>query len=194
MSAVNQDYTVNSGETFLRVFRLGIAPLVSKPVTGVTKAAPPVITAVAHGMVDGWPAVVVSAGGMTQINAANYPPRGSDWHQATFVDSDHVNFNDVNSADYSAYTSGGFLVYPTPFNLTSATGVFTVFDNPAHTGTPLLTITTAPGLVLDNTTKTITVKFATAALSWATGYYELLITDSVSVVRELITGVITIAP
>lgn len=194
MTAATQNFDVNAGETFLKAFRYGTKPLVTKAITMITQAAPPQVTAAGHGLVAGWPAAVVSAQGMTQINSPHYPPRSSDWTSVTIIDGSNVTLDDVNSSDFTAYSSGGFLVYPTPVDLTSMTGSFSVFDNPEHTGTPLLTETTAPGLVFDNTAKKITVQFETAALGWTTGYFELVVIDSASVKRELINGVINILP
>lgn len=194
MSAPNQDYSVNAGEMFLRTFRYATTPLIAKAITGIQQAASPTITATGHGLVDGWPAAVVSAKGMTQINSANYPPRAADWHQATFVDANTVQFNDVNSADYGAYTSGGYLIYPTPVSLIGMTAVFNVFDNPNHTGTPLVALTSGSGVTLTDGTKTIVVKFPTVGVTWTAGYYELIVTDAASIPRELVNGIISILP
>jgi hypothetical protein len=198
MSFLGQyNYTVNAGETWQPVLRWATSAIISKPITGITKSSPATITATAHGAPDGWPVAVVSAGGMTQINATKFPPAGPDWKQATVLDVNTVALNKVNSGDWTPYTLGGFLVYYTPGDLsTIPTAVFSVYDNPQHTGTPLLTLAIGANLVLNNVTKTITVTVQTAGLAWTTGYYELLITNNSApaVTLELINGVITIAP
>jgi len=194
MSNLNrQDFTVGAGETFQPILRWGSEVFLSKPITAISQAAPVVVTAVGHGIPDGWRVAVVSAKGMTQINAQNFPPTGTDWHKATVLTADTIQLNKVNSADYAAYTSGGFLVYNTPVALAGMTGVMTIRDAPL-TGTVLATLTSSPaaGLTLNDTTKQILPVLATAALTWAVGYYDLELTDSGGKVVQLLTGTITI--
>ena len=154
--------------------------------------APAVVTAVGHGVVAGWQVAVVSAKGMTQINASRFPPSGTDWHPAAILTADTLQLADVNSADYAAYLSGGFLVYNTPVTLTGMTARLIIRDAPV-TGNILVTLTEISGITLDNTAKTITPKLATAALTWTVGYYDLELTDSLGVVTQLLTGTISIS-
>jgi hypothetical protein len=194
MSCQNkQDFCIGAGETFQPVLRWGSEVLISKPITAISQAAPAVVTAVGHAVPDGWRVAVVSAKGMTQINAENFPPRGTDWQKATVLTVDTVQLNKVNSADYAAYSSGGFLVYNTPVTLAGMTGVFTIRDAPL-TGTVLATLTSSPaaGLTLNDTTKQILPVLATAALTWTTGYYDLELTDTGGKITQLLSGVITI--
>lgn len=188
------DFCVRAGTTFAPVFQCGTDVLVTVPITAITKAAPPVITAAAHGMPDAWEAAVVSAGGMTRINANTYPPRGRDWKRARAASINTVEFIDCNSADYAAYTSGGFLVYSTPMVLTGVTAVMTIRDEPL-TGTVLATLTSSPaaGLTIDASAKTITASLATAALTWSVGYYDLELTDATGRITQPATGTITIS-
>lgn len=190
---MSYDYNIFAGATWNPVFRYASSTLVSKAITGITKAAPMVVTAVGHSLPDGWPAAVVSAGGMTQANATRYPPQGLDWKAGTVLTTDTVAFNKVNSSDYTAYTSGGFLVYYTPADLSTVTAcVLNIYDNPEHTGTPLATLSIGSGIALDNVAKTITGTLATAALTWTTGYYELLVTLATGRIVQLLKGTITI--
>lgn len=195
MSCQNtQNFCVGAGETFQPILRWGSEVLLSKPITAITQAAPVVVTAVGHGVPDGWRVAVVSAKGMTQINAQNFPPVGNDWQKATVLTADTVQLNKVNSADFAAYTSGGFLVYNTPVTLAGMTGVFTIRDAPI-TGAVLATLTSSPaaGLTLNDTTKQILPVLSTAALTWNTGYYDLEMTDAGGKVTQLLTGTITIS-
>ncbi len=187
------DFCVRAGATFVAVFQCGTDELTTVPITAITAAAPPVITAAAHGMPDDWEAAVASARGMTRINTENYPPRGRDWKRARSTSANTVALSDCNSADYAAYTSGGFLVFSTPKSLTGATAVMTIRDAPL-TGTVLATLTSsaAAGLVISTTLHTITASLATAALTWTTGYYDLELTDSAGVITQPATGSITI--
>lgn len=193
MSCANTfDFCIATGETFDPVFRWGTSDLTSKPITGISQAAPAVVTAVGHGAPNGWPVAVVSAKGMTEINAKNYPPVATDYIQASTVDADNLKLTTVNSADYSAYTSGGFLIYQTPADLSAATASFRVWETADRLGTPLLTLTVGSGITLDNTNKTISILQSTSALAWSLGYYALDLTVG-SVDTRLSEGKITIS-
>ena len=193
MSCQNKkDFCIGAGETFQPVLRWGSSTLTSKAITAISQAAPVVVTAIGHGVVAGWQVAVVSAKGMTQINAGKFPPSGADWHPAAILTADTLQLADVNSADYTTYLSGGFLVYNTPVILTGMTTRMVIRDAPV-TGTILATLTEISGITLDNTAKTITPKLATAALTWTTGYYDLELTDTLGVVTQLLTGTISIS-
>lgn len=186
-----QDFCVAAGETFLPVIRWALSTLDSYAITSITQAAPAVITMNSHSIPDGWPVAIVSARGMTQINGKHYPPTRSDMHFATYVSGTQIRLNDVNSADYNAYTSGGFVVCNTPVDMTGATARMRIYDAPAG-GTLLLTLTQASGITINNTDRTIRPRIETAAVTWTTGYYDLEMTDAGGVVTQLLAGVITI--
>jgi hypothetical protein len=167
--------------------------LTTKAITGISQSAPAQVTAVAHGLVTGWRAAVVSAKGMSQINVDNYPPKESDWSIVSLVDVDNVTLDDVNSSDFTAYTSGGYLVYLTPFDLVGATAIMTLRSSP-QTGTVLKTLTSSPvaGIVVDDASKVIEVEFATAAETWEFAYFDLEVTLSTGRIVEIATGTISI--
>lgn len=191
MSCQQSDLSICKGETFVRTFRWGVEPYVLKPITSISAAAPVVIVAPAHGAVDGWSVAVTGARGMTEINAKRYPPTASDWKAATRVDANTLSLNSVDSSGFSAHEAGsGFLVYATPVDLAGATALFAVYDNPEMTGTPLLSLSSAPGVLIDNTAKTIAVQFETSALSWDQGYYKLAVTIA-AITRHVLEGVIS---
>lgn len=192
MSCEERDFTVQAGETWHPTLRWGSGVLTTAAITAITMAAPAAITATGHGVPNGWPVAVTGVEGMTQINATRYPPQGSDLHSATRVDANTLTLNDVSTAGYSAYTSGGFVVYDTPKDLTGITFTLTIYDNPEHTGTALNTLTSPTDITIDSTLKTITPLLQTAALTWEAGYYRLLATELSGVVTELLRGTITI--
>ena len=193
MSCCNRkDFCLSTGETFRPIFRWALETIDSKAITAITRAAPVVVTAVAHGLPEGWPCAVVGAQGMSQINAERYPPRVNDWHKGTPLTADTVQLNSVSSTDYTAYTSGGFLVYHRPAELAGVTATFKVWATPEHTGTPLVSLTELAGITVDNSTKTIIPMFQTEGETWTTGYYELAVTDPNDVVTTLVEGVITL--
>lgn len=187
-----QNFCVGAGATFHPIIRWGTDVLVSRPITAITQAAPAVVTAVAHGLPAGWEAAVVSAKGMTQINATRYPPSGDDWTEAIALGVDTVSLSKINSADMSAYTSGGFLVYSTPGLVAGMSATMTFWDVATKDDTPLLVLTSTSGIVLDFALMTITPKINTAGLAWNTAYYDLDVTDTGGIVTQVATGVFTI--
>jgi len=138
--------TVVQGNTFSQVVRWETVPFVFKPITDISRSAPVVITAAAHGIPDGWRAAVVSAGGMTKINATHFPVRGSDLKTVTVLSADSVALHDINSTAYTAYTSGGYLVYYTPVSLSGYTARMTIKDRVG--GTVLATLTSDTGEIV----------------------------------------------
>lgn len=53
--AAQQDLIITRGKTFTLVIRWGTEPIVYKAITAIQQSAPVRITAVGHGLVDGWP-------------------------------------------------------------------------------------------------------------------------------------------
>jgi hypothetical protein len=125
---MSTDLIIQQGKTFSQVLRWETQPVVYKAITAINQAAPTKITAVGHGVPDGWRIAVVSVKGMTQLNSKNTPPRSTDYHQATVVDVDNISLNDTNSSDYSTYSSGGYVMYNTPADLTGFTARMTIKD------------------------------------------------------------------
>jgi hypothetical protein len=188
----NQDFYVNAGATFHPTVRWGSDQLSAVPVQAIAQAAPAVITAPGHNVPPGWPVAVVSAQGMPQINATRYPPQGSDWRRATVLDAARVSLNSVNSADFTEYTTGGFLVYNAPMPLVGVAAHMAIYDNPDRTGVPIATLTTGSGITVDSMAMTIIPELQTAGLTWRIGYYELDMTDAAGIVTRILTGTITI--
>lgn len=191
MSTDRRDFTVAAGETFLPTIRWATEQVAGKAISAISQTAPAVVTAVGHSVSVGWPVAIVSAKGMTQINASRYPPKANDWHSATVLTADTIKLNDVNSADFTAYLSGGFLVYQIPMSLVGVTARLVISDAPTG-GTVLATLTQLAGITLSTTDFTIIPRLETAALTWTTGYYDLELTDATGIITQLLSGVIAI--
>lgn len=190
----NIDYCIDVGETFDPIIRWSSDALISIAITNITQAAPAVVTAPAHGAPEGWRVAVVSAKGMTQVNAKDFPPIDDELVVCDVLTVNTLALTTVNSADFSTYTSSGWLVYFSPVDLTGVTGTFRVWDNPNRTGTPLITKSVGSGITLDNVAKTITLLLGptdTAGTAWTTGYYAL---DMIAAgeTSRLLKGVLTI--
>lgn len=188
---VKLNLKIYQGSTFKQVLRWESATKVYAPITGISKAAPMVVTAVAHGAPLGWRARIVNAGGMKEANLLDY-------QTITDKTSDTVTFNQVNSLAYTAYTSGGVLEYNQPVNLASYTARMQIREKLDSTDYILSLTTENGGIVLDNTLKTITIVIqdeATALLTFKSAVYDLelisggevtqLTTGSVSLVKEV---------
>jgi hypothetical protein len=187
-----QNFCVGIGATFHPVIRWGTDVLISKPISAISQSAPAVVTANNHGIPDGWQAAVVSALGMTQINATRYPPSGNDWDEVSVIDANNVALVDTNSANATVYASGGFLVYSTPGLQAGMTATMSFYDPTTPTGTPLLTLTSGSGITLDFTGKTINPLLATAGLLWNSAYFRLDVTDTSGIVTQIMDGILTI--
>jgi hypothetical protein len=194
MSCQNSDLQIKKGKTFRRVLRWEVMPIVYKAITEIGKVAPVSITAVGHGIPDGWRATVESAKGMDEINARSKPPAQSDYHKATVVDADTVEFNDVNAASFSDYRGGGYLRYNTPADMAGFTARLVVKDTIG--GTVLLELTTENGgIEIDNTAKTITLLVEaadSAEFEFEAGVYELEMISAGSEVTSLVSGNVTV--
>lgn len=163
--------TITKGKTFTYVLRPGTERVVYRNITGISRAGPCVVTAPAHGLVEGWPFRIANAGGMSEINSANraMAPDGG-WFQATVLTADTIEINAVNSAGYAAYTTGGQIEYPQPLDLAAFSAARMQIRADPDAEDILLELTTANNRILfDNAAKTITLKLLdtiTAALDW----------------------------
>lgn len=189
------DIIIRKGETWSRTIRWESAPWVYTPITAITKAAPMVVTAASHGLVTGWRAAILSAGGMRQANSKNTPPRASDMRKVTFVGSTQVNFNDVDSSSFTTYTSGGYLASLTPVSLASFTARMQIRAT-ADATTTLDSLVSPTDIVLDDTNHTITVTISatdTAAYTFTSAVYDLELVSAGGVVTRLLEGSVTIS-
>lgn len=194
MAAKKLNLVIRQGETFQRIIRWEMPPYIYRPITAITKAGPASITATSHGLATGWRVAVVSVQGMTEINAVNNPPRESEFKQVTYVDANTVTLNTVNSAEYSTYTSGGYLQFYTPVDLTSYTARMDIKNKVG--GTELLTLTDGNArIILNNTDHTITLTITAAdteILTFKTGVYDLELVAPTGTVTTLFTGNVSV--
>lgn len=167
---------LKQGDSHALVLRIETDPIIYKTITAIAQSAPLRITAVGHGIINGQNAAVTNVKGMTEINGTANDLQSADWHPATVVDPDTVEFNDVNGAGFKAYVSGGVLQYNTLMSLTGWDARLQV-RNKKGGDDILLEMTTANGLLaLDTTLRTVTIYFDAIDLTdiaWKKGYYDL---------------------
>lgn len=197
MPATTKDLTIRKGETFEQVFRWETEPFIVKPITAITRGVSVRITAPGHGLVNGWRVAVVSAQGLTVLNARNNPPADDeDFRRATVIDADTIEFNGLSTADEKKpYTSGGALVYFTPHDLAGYTARMSIKDKPGGTLViPQLTTDANGGIVIDDSAKTIGVTISAtqaAAIAKKAGVYDLELESPTGVVTAIFAGSIT---
>ena len=189
------DLNILVGKTFSVSFRWARSPVVYKPITGVVSTTPLRLTAPAHGIPDGWPAAIVSTVGLDEIRATNNPPRGFEYLQATVVDADTIEFNQVNAASYVPYVSGGFLQYYTPIDLTGYTARMQIRDD--FGGAAIISLASPTQIVLDTATSTITVSIdavTTGAVLSDQGVYDLEAVSPTGEVSRIAYGAVIFSP
>jgi hypothetical protein len=143
MLPVKKNLTILQGKTFTLPVKWETEPIVYKAISGITQAAPCIVDCTTHGVPDGWRVAIVSAKGMTQINAENDPPRDSDYVVATKIDVDTLELNSVNSSAYRAWTSGGYVQYNTPKDLSGYSARMSIKNKLSDTTADLWEDTTA---------------------------------------------------
>lgn len=204
--ADTRDIPITQGKTLSLVIRWESEPIIRKAITAISLASgAPRLTVVGHGLTSGWRCAVTRAKGMPQINAQNYPLRESDYHPATVIDNDTVEFNDVtpvddNGKEWPAYVSGGFLEWYSPVDLTGQTARMKIKDKVGGT----VLASTEPGdaplnvlsIAIDNAAKTITLTIAatdTDDFAWKTGVYDLEMVSATGVVVAIMAGKVLVS-
>lgn len=169
---------IYQGSTFKEILRWESATKAYAPITGITKAAPMVVTSTAHGIPAGWRVKITSVAGMTDINS-------TETYQTVSVSATNtITFNDVNSLGFKDYVSGGVLEYNVPNNLLAVTARMQIRAKLDST-TFLDELTTENGKILvDNTAKTITILLSdtvTSAYTFSSAVYsmELIVSGEV---------------
>lgn len=189
MAPTKKNLKIYQGSTFSEVIRWESATKVYKTITGITKAAPMVVTAVGHGMVAGWRAKISNVTGMKEVNTDEYI-------QATSVTNDTLTFNSINAAGYTTYVSGGILEYNEPVNLSGYTAKMQIRSS-VSSATVLLELTTENSRIsmdiVNNIIQLTIPATVTETLTFKTGVYSLELISGATV-TPLMYGNITVEP
>ncbi len=183
------NFKIYQGSTFKEVLRWESSTKAYAPITGITKAAPMVVTAAAHGIPAGWRVKITNVAGMTDINSAD------NYHTATTVATNTLTFNDINSLGYKDYVSGGVLEYNTPVDLTGFTARMQIRAKLEDTVVIHELTTENAGIVLDNVAKTIELYISatnTALFTFNTAVYSLELVSSGGIVTPFFNGTISL--
>jgi hypothetical protein len=187
-SPAKLNLTIYQGSTFSEVLRWESPTKVYKNITGITQAAPAVVTSTSHGIPDSWRVKITNVVGMKEINSSD------TYRKATLLSANTIELNEINAAGYTAYSSGGIIEYNLPVDLTGYTARMQIRAKLEDT-TVLLELTTENGRIsINNTTKTISLTISatdTAAITWLTGVYSLELVNG-GVVSTLIAGNVSV--
>lgn len=167
---------IYQGSTFRQILRWESSTKVYVPITGISKSAPMVVTAPAHGMPVGWRAKITNAGGMKEVNTLDY-------NIGTSVATNTVTFNQVNSLGFTTYTTGGVLEYNQPTPLNNLTARMQIREKVTSTSFIHEMTTQNGGIIFDNTNKTITLLInsaTTTGFNFNTAIYLLEFQDTSS--------------
>ena len=177
------------GATFKEVLRWESSTKAYAPITGITKAAPMVITSVAHGIPVGWRGKVTNVVGMKEVNSTEV------YHTITDTAANTLTINAVNSLGFTDYTSGGVFEYNVPTSLSGKTGRMQIRSKLEDTEVILELTTENGGIIIDNILKTITIVISatvSASLTFTSAVYSLELIEG-SEVTPFIYGSITLS-
>lgn len=192
MQPAKINYKIYQGSTFQEVYRWESQTKVYVPIQAITKAAPCVVTtSQPHNLPQGWRFRVVGAGGMKELNNL-----GDSYHIATATTSDTITINQVNSLQYTTYTSGGVVEYNQPVDLSVYSARMQIRET-VDSPTVIYEATSAAGqIALSNTSKTITITLlgnVTSQFTFTTAVYSLELYNGNNVIPFLV-GNLTLVP
>lgn len=181
------DIEITQGSDWSQVFSYASDVLTWKPILGITRAAPCVVNAQAHGLPAGWPFWIEGAGGMRDINrlVAEDEP-----YFATPVDADHVAIQDLSSFDFDAWTSGGAIGYYSPVDLTGFTARMQIRSS-VGSDTILATPTVTVSAALYTITPAL-LAAVTALLDFNSAEYDLELVSAGGIVTPIARGLVTL--
>lgn len=182
------NFKMYQGSTFIQTLRWENSTKVYVPITDISKTAPMIVTAVAHGVPNGWRVKITGSNGMKEVNS-------DDYKVATSVTTNTITFNDINALNYATYTGGGILEYNQPVSLVGYTARMQIRAKLEDTSVIHEMTTSNGGVVIDNITKTIKLIISattTAAFNFKNGVYSLELVGSGGEVRQLAAGSISL--
>lgn len=183
------NFKIYQGSTFNEVLRWETSVKTYIPITAITKSAPLVVTAPAHGVPQEWRVKFTNIVGMTDLNSSE------NYYQATSVTQDTITINSVNSLGFKEYTSGGIVEYNTPTNLTGYSARMQIRANLNDT-TVIQELTSENGMInISNINKTITLVIpatTTALYNFSTAVYSLEMISSGGQVTPFCAGTFTL--
>lgn len=183
------NFKVYQGSTFQETLRWESSTKVYKPISGIIKSAPLVVTAIAHGAPVGWRVKFTNIAGMTDLNSAD------TYHTVSAVTSDDITINAVNALGYKDYISGGVVEYNLPIDLTGFTARMQIRAKLDSTDILHELTTENSGISINNTTKTIELNISatdTTLFTFSSAVYSIELISSGGVVTPFAGGTISL--
>jgi hypothetical protein len=192
MEPAKISYKIYQGSTFQETLRWESETKQYAPISAITNSAPCVVTTdSAHGVPLNWRIRVTGVTGMKDINTV----ADDAYYLVTGKTSTTLTLNQVNSAAYSPYTSGGIVEYNTPIPISGYTAQMQIRETVEST-TVIHELTTANGgIVIDPVNYTILLNISSAVtgtFDFDAAVYSCELTDAQGVVMPFLTGSITL--
>jgi hypothetical protein len=192
MEPAKLSYKIYQGSTFTETLRWESETKAYMPISAITQAAPCVITTTStHTVPLNWRVRVTGVNGMKDINTVS----DDSYYLVTGKSTNTVTLNQVNSAAYAAYTSGGILSWNTPVPLTGYTALMQIRETLEST-TVIAELSTANNrIIIDPINYTITMKLTpavTSAFDFDSAVYSMELTDNQSNVFQFLNGSISL--
>lgn len=192
MEPAKISYKIYQGSTFQETLRWESETKQYAPISNITNAAPCVITtSTAHGVPINWRVRVTGVNGMKDINTISE----DSYYLVTSKTSNTLTLNQVNSAAYGAYTSGGIIEYNMPIPITGYSAQMQIRETLEST-TVLHEMTTANnGIVIDPINYTISLNISaavTGTFDFDAAVYSCELTDNQGNVIPFLTGSISL--
>jgi hypothetical protein len=194
MEPARANFRIYQGSTFNQIFRWETATKAYANIVGISKAAPCVIQ-VANGSITPPPSWRVRITGVVGMKEVNNPTDDSYYISTNSVGT-NVFINEIDSTNFTAYTSGGILSWNYPTDLSIYPSAKLQIRKTLSSNTVELELTTANGgIIIDNTDKNIRIKITstqTSALDFITAVYSLELTDVDANNLTFVTGTLTL--
>jgi hypothetical protein len=192
MEPAKINYKIYQGSTFEETLRWESETKLYAPISGITNAAPCVITTNGtHSVPLNWRIRVTGVGGMKDINTV----ADDAYYLVTTKTSNTLTLNQVNSAAYGAYVSGGIVSWNTPIPLTGYTALMQIRETIEST-TVIAELSTANSrIIIDPVNFTIQIKMSaalTGTFTFDSAVYSMELTDNQGTVYPFLSGSVSL--
>ena len=192
MEPAKLSYKIYQGSTFTETLRWESETKAYMPISAITQAAPCVITtATAHTVPLNWRVRVTGVNGMKDINNI----AEDAYYLVTAKTGTTVTMNQVNSAAYAAYTSGGILSWNLPVPITGYTAQMQIRET-LESDTVIAELSTSNGRIqIDTVNSTISMYMPaslTATFNFDSAVYSMELTDNSGGTFQFLNGSISL--
>jgi hypothetical protein len=192
MEPAKINYKIYQGSTFEETLRWESETKQYMPISGITQAAPCVITTSGtHSVPLNWRVRVTGVNGMKDINTV----ADDAYYLVTSKTANSVTLNQVNSAAYSAYASGGILSWNTPIPLTGYTALMQIRETLESTAIIAELSTANNRIIIDPINFTISIKLPstiTGTFTFDSAVYSMELTDNQNNVIPFLSGSVSL--